>query len=761
MLLTGTLFTLQLLGTANSVAGKVDSVYSTPELAGVVAAAVEQNRNAPADLEGYGARVDSEIAYVIRREDGSEAVGAIEQLASRVRWVRPGGLEQEVVGYRAQALGPHLSALSFLERPWLVPSLYGNRIALFFGRDTSASGRRREERAERRRERSGRPPLLAIHPLAEDASDIYRYSGGDTVAVVRVQGRSIPVVRVTVEPRLVPDRPTLVFRGELDIDVSRHHLVRMRGQFVTIGERESTWERLRGTVMEPLAFVEFEAQELHERYWLPGRQRVELQVAMPLSGDSRVVMRVVSNFRIDSVDVARPSGIAGGVPATADSAARGTAPGDSLQVAPFTLALASSDSLSSFSDWRRSIGEATEALNSSDFDDVAPDRYRATGAPRLEFGVERATDLAHFNRVEGVFTGVGARWRLRDAVPGLELQANAGWAWSEQTPRGRVSASLDRDRWRLTAAAGRRLDMTNDFIVPFDSGSSVMALLFSEDDYDYVDRRFTNLQFVRRLPGPPRAELGVELGAFEDAAVVANLSRGLSRGDGFRPNRGIDEGRYGRGALTLRLNPNLSSGFLGTGTTVDLRWEIARGDLSYERAEASVGARTNRGPWTLAGRVNAGVTMGDDPPPQQLFELGGAARLPGHDYKEFAGNSAAVYTGILQWNSPWLRSPVVIRNRMVRRIVLPSVAPALAVSVQSGWTRLSGDGARAAAQRLDPRPDTGSLELRTPFVRETDGLRTTVELQLKVFGGAFGVGLARSVDRPDGWRFGFVGGAEF
>src|SRR5690606_7395173 len=129
------------------------------------------------------------------------------------------------------------------------------------------------------------------------------------------------------------------------------------------GRDESTWERLRGSVLEPLAFVEFEAQELHERYWLPGRQRVELQVAMPFSGDSRIVMRVVSNFRIDSVAVARPAAQEAVAVADQDAVAADSlaarAPGDTLEVAPFTLSLAPTDSLASFGDWQLAIGTAT------------------------------------------------------------------------------------------------------------------------------------------------------------------------------------------------------------------------------------------------------------------------------------------------------------------------------------------------------------------------------------------------------------------
>ncbi len=744
--------------------GAMDSTrtFAPAALARTVRQAALRNANAPLSLRGYRARVTTEVAIVARREDGTEAVAGLEQMASDVRWQRPGTLEQNVTGYRAQELGPNLSSLTYLDRPWLVPVLYGNRMALFFGRDTTERAERRRRRAEERRERRNLPEVQAVHPFSPEGETVYRYSGGDTVATVRVSGRVIPIVRIRVEPRDGLDSPVSLFRGEIDLDGARHEIVRMRGQFLRLGERVTLRERLVRVVAEPMAFVELENQELHGRYWLPARQRIELQVAAPLAGDSRAVVRIVSTMRdvrmeLDTALVHAESIVADAVTGDRDSA-RALRMSDTLQQAPFTLLIAPPESLTRFREWDAPLGEATGSLAAGDFDDVAPDRYRSTGDPRLEPGVERASDLAHFNRVEGVYTGVGARWRLRDAVPGLTLHANAGWAWSEETVRGRAGAAYDTGDWRLTATAGRRLDMTNDFRVAFDSGSSLLAAIFSQDDYDYVDRPFADLRLTRRIPGPVAAELDMEFGVFRDRAVSASLSRGLWKPDsGFRPNRGVDEGSYRRAAVALRINPTGAAEFLGPGTAMRVRLQVARGGLNYERLEAWLAARRHSGPWTAAARGDVGVLFGDEPPAQELFELGGSARLRGYDYKEFVGSEAAMVSGFVSWTSPLLRAPILMQLPFGPRLVLPSPSPTLAVGVQSGWTRLSSDGAREAAFRLGTRFDEDS-GMEVPISRPTGGVRTSVELQLRFFGGAVGVGVARAVDRGDSWSFGLVAG---
>ena len=144
-------------------------------------------------------------------------------------------------------------------------------------------------------------------------------------------------------------------------------------------------------------------------------------------------------------------------------------------------------------------GEATSALSARDFDDVAPPALRPDGPPTLHFGVRRFSDALRFNRVEGLFTGVGATLAFRDAAPGLALHANAGWAWAAETPRGALELSIRRGAWEATARAARELAHTNDFASPWERGGSVFTLLGADDAFDYVDRRDVALALARTL----------------------------------------------------------------------------------------------------------------------------------------------------------------------------------------------------------------------------------------------------------------------
>ena len=135
--------------------------------------------------------------------------------------------------------------------------------------------------------------------------------------------------------------------------------------------------------------------------------------------------------------------------------------------------------------------------------------------PRFDLAAPRASDVMHFNRVEGLYTGAGVKWTLRDRAPGVVVRANAGYAWAEQTVRGRLQATRTRGPWTLEARGGRSLDNTNDFRVPFDSGDSFGAFFASLDPYDYVSRSSATLGLVRTL-GARRAIIRTEVGVGDD-----------------------------------------------------------------------------------------------------------------------------------------------------------------------------------------------------------------------------------------------------
>ena len=81
----------------------------------------------PDDLVAFKARVETEIAVLLRRADGAEQVASIEQVASTLRWTRAGYYDQRVIGHRAQQAGLTISMLSIAPTGWVQPTLYGSR----------------------------------------------------------------------------------------------------------------------------------------------------------------------------------------------------------------------------------------------------------------------------------------------------------------------------------------------------------------------------------------------------------------------------------------------------------------------------------------------------------------------------------------------------------------------------------------------------------------------------------------------------------
>ena len=426
------------------VRAPVDSVYSTPRVRQLVERASVSNRRVPEGLARYGARVESEMAFIARQPDGIEQTFTVEQAATTVHWERSGQFEQRVVGYRSQSVGVTISAVGLFQQAWVVPILYGNRMTLLFGQQDST---RRKSPSQRRRANA----VVAVHPFAEDRDRLYRFSGGDTVVTIRPGSREIPIVRVHVEPHGDGlTRETTAFRGDIELDEQRAQIVRMRGYFETVGPRPRGRSRLVASQVEAIAYMELENGEFEGRYWLPTYQRIEAQASIALLGDQRAVFRVISRFRNMTVNAPRPvtaavssgDSIPGGRAGADSLVSTGSQPvetGESLRVTKHRLTFAPRDSIDRFADWSRDIGESTGGTHADDFLDVAPDSWRPTGPPIIRLRFQEPTDLFHYNRIEGAYTGVAGEVKLRDASPGLVARGNFGWAWAEQTVRGRVS----------------------------------------------------------------------------------------------------------------------------------------------------------------------------------------------------------------------------------------------------------------------------------------------------------------------------------
>ena len=724
-----------------------DTIYSSPAVRALVAAAAAANRAVPDSLRSYEANVESEVSLILQPSEGPEVAAQVEQMENAVRWLRTGEYEQRVIGYRVQAAGLTLSSLSYTRNAWTVPVLYGDRLALFFGSlDTSRAPRRS---AERRRNNT----IAAVHPLSGNREKLYRFTGGDTIALIKLRSRSMAVRRIHVEPADQATRLTTVFRGEIDIDADRKHIVRMRGRFLTIGPPRTVRGKIMRRAIVPVAYVELVNAEVNEQYWLPSYQRIEAQVSSVITGDARSVFRVISifrNYNVNSLPVIVETG----------------SPGDTLSVRVHRLTTAPSDSLAKYNAWTSDVGEASHDARATDFDDLAPQEWKPTGPPQLDIRATRFADVFRFNRVEGAYTGFGALLRMRDAFPGLTVRGTAGYAWTEAAAKGGALVQLRRRGMAVGLSAARTLDNTNDFRSVIDGGSTIPALLATRDDYDYVDRR-TALAFVRVPIGnsdKPVAVVSLTAGPASDRAEIRRLTKGIfGQRYGFIQNRNVQPGRYRFASAQIDLHPEVSGEFIAPGVGAHARYDYGTGDIGWQRIEARITARRNGRIVTLAARADAGRLLGNDViPPQQLFELGGTTGLPGYEYKEFAGDQAALGRGFIMASLPYFRVPV----RVGRRWFMPAPSPALSFGAQAGWTGASNDRALVAIRALGEARDTKTGGIRTApsgeplaLSRPAGKIRASVDVGLRFFGGALTVGFARPVDHNAQWRFLISGAA--
>ncbi|MEP6999244.1 MAG: hypothetical protein ABI969_02115 [bacterium] len=693
-----------------------DSVYATAAVRALVTRAAIENHAPPVAFRGYRARVESEMSLLLRDTLGRERAAQLEQVASSINWVRGGDYEMHVVGFRAQSLGSPISTLTYI-RGWTEPSLYGERLRLGAQVGPDSSSPRRDT-------------IVVVHPFATDRDDYYRFAGGDTVTVLHIGARSVAIVRLQVTPHLRDSARFGAFDGEIDLDAERGQIVRMRGQFVVLGPPRSGprafVSRVPGLVA--VAYAEFVNTEVNGRYWLPAFQRSEFQTTFALLGRQRAVMRILSRFSDYSID---------------DTSASNIASTDVNRI-PHRTTWASSDSVSRFGDWHAPIGEITSSVTANDFDDVGPDVWKATGSPRIDFMPATADHLVRFDRIQGLYTGLESTLHMRSAVPGLSVGAMGGYAWTERTARGGIHASLHRDAWTVGARAERSLPSTNDFLRPFEPQSGgVAAALGSLDDFDYVDRRVALASVTRVVGSIEQALVTVQLGFGDDRAERARLTRGWIGSGAFRANRGVMPGTYSLASVDAEYHPSLSGDFVQPGVGARIHYEAATGTLSWQRTELTLSGREYFGPVALSAEAQGGVVSGAVIPPQTLFELGGNAGLPGYDYKEFAGDRAALFRGYANYTSSFLRVP----KRVWRNVYIPGLAPGFAVGIQGGWTELSNDAAlRSLAGLGDPS--------RSSVVsRATDGVRATAGFGLTLFSGIMHIGVARPVDRPAPWKF--------
>lgn len=702
-----------------------DPAYENERVRALVTDLATHNRSVPLALAGYAAGVRSEVAMLRVDAAGVERLLSVEQVAMRVDWTRDGRYREHAVGRRGESRS--LLRFDALAVPsFTIPVLYGNRLDLllgpFSGEDAPTPAARRETLAE-------------LHPLAEDRARVYAFTGGETSQQWVIDGRSVTIGRIGVEVRAVPEERTTVFEGDLYFDVERRQLVAMRGEIREIGGNLAIGARIRQAAITTTGRLEVVMAERNGAYWLPLEQRIELQVETVLAREERLVLRISSRFVDLSVDERTVT----------DTAFELTS---LLSAFPRKITVASQDSVDAFGKWIQPLGVATAAGPFESMKSVGP-RAARPGAPhgvrlfKVRFGVPEFRESLRFNRVEGLYTGVGAGGQLRNGDLSATFSATVGRAWAERDWRGSADISVAGARAMVGARAGRDLESTNDFLYAADHAAQLLAPLFSRDDQDYFDRQAASV-YAEWPARPASARLRLEVAAVSDRPVVRSIRFGVVRSDsGFRDVRPITPGQFATLTATSSWHPDVLAEYLRPGVGLSARAQVATGDLRYQRAEVRLGyRRISTHGVALSARLDAGMLFSRSTPPlQQIFELGGPSQLPGFGYKIAAGDRAAL--GKLEISVPLVFSPTLRR-------LPPAFRPRLAADVHSGVVSTSSESVAAAVDALEHRVPGCGVSVAC---RARTSHYASAQVGFRFLQGALFIGATRRISERDGWRF--------
>lgn len=692
-----------------------DSIYDTPATRALVERVIRESGTVPTGLEDARVRVETAMYLTLAADSavGGDLPVTIDEFVSSVRWNREGVLHQRVLGHRVRMLAPAPYSLgSVLEGPWVVPHLYGSTIRVLSS--TIGSGGARP----------GEIPV-AVHPFGERGPEFYRYHAGDTIRIY-TQAGSVALVPITVQPRAsTGSRSLRLVVGSFWIDTERAAVARARFGFTEAGG---------GLIGQTGTFLELENGLWEGKYWLPFRQRRELQIASSLLGGA-VSGRIMNTFEGYELNT-------GWVPERPERTLLIREP------------VRGADTL--FAGWAEAVGDEAAAARSSDFDDL---RLAITGATpsaatlRLTPYYARGEQLFRYDRVEGLYLGAGARLMPADPLKRRwDLYGTAGWAFAEKTARGELigrwraqtpGGPRDVPRYELYGGPYRRLQDARAFRPSFEWTwfYSFSALLVGTDERDYYDARGVEL-FAQRLSGPFTARLGARYE--REDTVERHTTRYLfGTAKHFPPLAEFEPGRHA--ALEAELAYARGSGAfgLGNGLTTAVSAEQGLADFQFTRLVGLLSFRRGVGPLVLAARVDAGHVAGGAPP-QKLFRFGSTEGLSGYRVNEFGGSSAAIGRTRLLIPLPPRGSEPLGRSGP---FFIPPPRPALVLLGEAGWADVS--------ERLRP-------ELERLGARPTDGVIGSVGAGVSVFEDAISLEYSVPLRVPEGeqrrgrWYFGLT-----
>jgi Haemolysin secretion/activation protein ShlB/FhaC/HecB len=627
--------------------------YADSATAALVARARERHRQQDAAVQSYQALLRTRLDAEVGRGSFARLLPfAVEEQDAQLWWQAPNDVKVVMLGRRYRTAFRGVEVNSSWTRPWFVPRFLGDSIRLLSS--------------------DGFPERAAIHPLSAGADAYYHYAIEDSMQLV-LPGRTVRAIGVRVTPVRAD---AALIAGELWLDAATAETVRLTMVFVgkrlwtrTVGPTRADSERadrdnaLVERILRVSADLEYGLYE--QRYWLPYRQAVTLDIRLPWFKNLVLPVSFVTTFRDVRVNAGVPIAFEEPpvdttpdtaprrshhwrrcVPAPDSTSARrggpagacvdgGTWPGGryEVDVPPDSV-------LRHYAGWTDSLRFALTDADAAQLgalrDEAAsllerlPDSL--TGRPRLGVAFERFTDIWRYNRAEGASLGWGYAWR--PGLPFLSVLARARYAFTDGRLQGAVTVRREAVASRLDVEAYREMRDADVLAPGLTFTNSLSALWFARDDGAYLFAQGGLVRYQRPLGRT--ADLSLEARYGEESAPLRLAHSGfndLLGGSGiFPPNARVVPGHYGVARLELAGGGRLLAWRAGVEGTAGTR-RLGRGWISSDaRAPLPFGFDLTASGW-------AGAGVGDSLP-QRDFRLGGEKSLRGYAAGAFSGMSA-------------------------------------------------------------------------------------------------------------------------
>jgi hypothetical protein len=513
------------------------------------------------------------------------------------------------------------------------------------------------------------------HPLSPVGLEVYDFAIRDSLQI-RLGSRVLDVYEVRLRPK-DDKQPRAV--GAVYIDRETGEVVRMAFSF--------TRAALIDKDLEDVSVV-LENALIEGRFWLPRRQEIEIRrTGSWLDYPARGIIRGRWEICCYQVNKGIPASYFAGpeiVMAPPSERAQKPSPfsGQILDSLPPDVRAVTDEDV-------RKVQEEARALV----------REQALARSRsLSMSARHVSDLARFNRVEGLALGTGLLQRIGG---GLDVAASGRYGFSDQQAKGRGAIEYRTGAGSsLVLAAERDYRDVSDEQETSMARNTIAAQEFGSDYTDTYDVRGISLSgSLARFGWRPSFRAAYE--RHDPLAVNARPANGQ-----FEPT--IPATKLHETSLALALDRPTSitvggfelgahlgaSGIHRESWAPALRGQFLRPSLSIDLQKPFGTSRL------LLHTIAAGVFSGDTIPPQHLVYLGGPTTGPGYEFHEFVGRGGFSQRVEYRFLAPFVPIPLGRFGRAPATITLAPFATTVWIDrsasfkpARQGWYPAVGLGA--------------------------------------------------------------------